>query len=134
MSNFSECFFPRLSCAIILPSIFFAALDKELVCRVPDGLHSANPLTLGLPTNSGSGPRLSSVAGYGSASPSSPPPSLSSHLFISVLLPGGNRKGTEVVLRRAMPGGYLVGSSLREQFSITRFFTAGVDEFQNKKR
>jgi len=39
---FAECFF------------FFSALGKELLCRVSDGLHSANHIALGLPSVSGS--------------------------------------------------------------------------------
>ena len=47
MSNFAECFLHRLPSAFILPSVFFAALGKGLVCRVPEGMHSANIKTLG---------------------------------------------------------------------------------------
>ena len=51
-------FFTRQTCflpsVIILPSVFRTALGKELVCRVPEGLHSANPLTLGKLNVSGS--------------------------------------------------------------------------------
>lgn len=39
---------------VCLPSVVFAALSKELVCRVPEELHSANPLALGKSTDSGS--------------------------------------------------------------------------------
>ena len=47
MPNFAECFLPLLPSAIILPSVFFTALGKELLCRVPDIMHSANILALG---------------------------------------------------------------------------------------
>jgi len=47
VSNFAECFLHRLLSAFILPSIFFTALDKGLVCRVPEEMHSANIKTLG---------------------------------------------------------------------------------------
>ena len=47
VSNFAECFLHRLPSAIILPSVFFATLGKWLVCRVPEGMHSANIKTLG---------------------------------------------------------------------------------------
>ena len=56
---FAECFFlvcrvfffstrqrVCLPSAIILPSVFFAALGKELVCRVPDRIHSTNIFAL----------------------------------------------------------------------------------------
>jgi hypothetical protein len=45
-SKFAECF--------ILSSVLRAALAKELVCRVPEGLHSANHLALGKEPVSGS--------------------------------------------------------------------------------
>ena len=64
---FAECFFlvcrvfffsarqrVCLPSAIILPSIFFAALDKELVCRVADRMHSANIYALSKYAISGS--------------------------------------------------------------------------------
>jgi len=57
---FAECFFfstrqtVYLPSAIILPSVFFAALSKELVCRVSEGMHSANMKTLGKEPVSGS--------------------------------------------------------------------------------
>ena len=40
--------------AIILPSVVFEALGKQLFCRVPDGMHSANLLALGKSAVSGS--------------------------------------------------------------------------------
>ena len=40
--------------AVILPSLVSKALDKQLFCRVPDGMHSANLLPLGKSTVSGS--------------------------------------------------------------------------------
>ena len=40
--------------AIILPSVVSAALDKQLFCRVPDGMHSANILALSKSPVSGS--------------------------------------------------------------------------------
>ena len=40
--------------AIILPSVVSAALGKQLFCRVPDGMHSANILALGKSLVSGS--------------------------------------------------------------------------------
>ena len=40
--------------AIILPSVVSAALDKQLFCRVPDGMHSVNILALGKSPVSGS--------------------------------------------------------------------------------
>ena len=43
---FVECFF--------LPSDFRIALGKEFVCRVPEGMHSANIKTLGKFEDSGS--------------------------------------------------------------------------------
>ena len=39
---------------IILPSVFFAALGKELVCRVPDRMHSTNMFAIGTSAVSGS--------------------------------------------------------------------------------
>ena len=43
-----------LPSAIILPSVFFAALDKEFVCRVSDRMHSANIYALSKYAISGS--------------------------------------------------------------------------------
>ena len=45
-----------------LPSVFRIALDKEFVCRVPEGMHSANIKTLGKFEISGSasGPCINS--------------------------------------------------------------------------
>jgi len=40
--------------AIILPSVVSTALDKQLFCRVPDGMHSANILALDKSPVSGS--------------------------------------------------------------------------------
>jgi len=37
-----------------LPSVVYAALGKQLFCRVPDGMHSANILALGKSPVSGS--------------------------------------------------------------------------------
>ena len=54
VSNFAECFLHRLLSAFILPSVFFTALDKGLVCRVPEEMHSANIKTLGKQSVSGS--------------------------------------------------------------------------------
>ena len=39
--------------AIILPSVVSAALGKQLFCRVPDGMHSANIFALGKSAVSG---------------------------------------------------------------------------------
>ena len=54
VSNFAECFLHRLPSAFILPSVFFAALGKRLVCRVPKKIHLANTKTLGKRLVSGS--------------------------------------------------------------------------------
>ena len=43
---FVECFF--------LPSVFYLALGKDRLCRVPDKIHSAKPLALGKVLVSGS--------------------------------------------------------------------------------
>ena len=43
-----------LPSAIILTSVFFTALGKELVCRLPDIMHSANIFALGKSAVSGS--------------------------------------------------------------------------------
>ena len=63
---FAECFFlvcrvffstrqrVCLSSAIILPSVFFTALNKELVCRIPDIMHLTNIFALGKYAVSGS--------------------------------------------------------------------------------
>ena len=40
--------------AVILQSVVYEALDKQLFCRVPDGMHSANILALGKSAVSGS--------------------------------------------------------------------------------
>ena len=69
VSLFCRVFFPSLSnglfsaldkefgmpSAIILPSVVSAALDKQLFCRVPDGMHSVNILALGKSPVSDSG-------------------------------------------------------------------------------
>jgi len=41
---FAECFFFSPDKPVFLPSVFRTALSKTLVCRVPEGLHLANPL------------------------------------------------------------------------------------------
>jgi hypothetical protein len=38
-----------------LPSVFYLALGKELLCRVPEKKHSANHVALGKEPDSGSG-------------------------------------------------------------------------------
>jgi hypothetical protein len=45
IKHFAECF---------LPMVFCLALDKELICRVPERNHSVNYLALGKEPNSGS--------------------------------------------------------------------------------
>ena len=47
-------FLALLPSAIILPSVFLVAPDKELLCRVPDRLHSTKILALGKLRVSGS--------------------------------------------------------------------------------
>ena len=64
---FAECFFiicrvftlrhsqtGFLPSAICLPDVSTMALGTQQVCRVPDGINSANPQALGIPTVSGS--------------------------------------------------------------------------------
>ena len=61
VSVFAECFILGtrqsllLPSAICLPSVSLNTLGNLDVCRVPDGMHSANPQTLGNYTVSGSG-------------------------------------------------------------------------------
>ena len=58
--QFAECFLLGtrqswvLPSAICLPSVEFKTLSKQDICRVPDGMHSANPHALGNFTVSGS--------------------------------------------------------------------------------
>ena len=52
-NKFAEWFFLTLDkqpiCQVFfLPSVFRGTLDKEVVCRVPEGWHSVNPITLGI--------------------------------------------------------------------------------------
>jgi hypothetical protein len=58
---FVECFF-ALGKAASLPSVFYLALGKELLCRVPEKKHSANHMALGKEPDSGSAWLFSTIA------------------------------------------------------------------------